>query len=416
MATEPTELEEPMGTAAGRVADDRRPPSTTRAIGVLAVADLKRLLADRLALFFIVVLPVVIIVLIGATSGASTSQASLGVVDLDDSEPSAHLVQAFRDSGLVSIRTYETEAAMEEDIRLQGVAGGVTIPDGFGAALTAGEVAAVDLLTDQKQGTGLALATIVGTVVGREGQVVAAAGFAADQTGLDREELLARASTIQVRLQPVAVEVETTGRASLTSTNRYAYTAPSNLVLFVFINSLTGATAVVESRRLGVTRRVLAAPVSVGAIVAGAGLTRFLVALLQSVLILGVGTLVFGVAWGDPLAAAVLVLLFASLSTGAGLLVGALAHKPEQVPAIGIPVAMGMAMLGGCMWPLEVVPGSLQAVGHLTPHAWAMDAWISLSFEDGDLGTIAGSLAVLAAWSFGLLVLSVGLLRRTLRA
>jgi len=68
------------------------------------------------------------------------------------------------------------------------------------------------------------------------------------------------------------------------------------------------------------------------------------------------------------------------------------------------------------MWPLEVVPGSLQAVGHLTPHAWAMDAWISLSFEDGDLGTIAGSLAVLAAWSFGLLVLSVGLLRRTLRA
>lgn len=395
-------------------ASDPPPPSRLRAIGVLAAIDLTRLVGDRLSLFFIVVLPVVIIIVIGATSGASTSQVPLGLVDLDRTDPSAHLVRSFRDSGLVTVRTYESEADMATDIRLEAVAGGVTIPEGFAAALAAGEAGTVDLLTDQKQGTGLALSTIVSTVVAREGQVVAAAGFAATETGLDHDDLLARAAAIQIGIQPVAVEVESTGRASLTSTNRYAYTAPSNLVLFVFINSLTGGAALVESRKLGVTRRVLAAPVGVGTIVAGAGVTRFVVALVQSVLILGVGALVFGVEWGDPLAATTLVLAFAVLATGAGLLVGALASKPEQVPAIGIPVAMGMAMLGGCMWPLEVVPASLQTVGHLTPHAWAMDAWISLSFEGGDLGTISGSLAVLGAWSAVVLGLAVWSLRRTL--
>jgi ABC-2 type transport system permease protein len=391
-------------------------PSFLRAAGVLARNDLTRLVRDRLSLFFIVVLPVVIILVIGAMSGGYSSQVPIGVVDLDRSDASVHLLQSLQDSGTVSVVTYESDDALRQDVRLQAIAGGLSIPAGYGAALAGGQVAGVDLLTAPKQGTASTLITLVGTVVGREGQAVAAARFASDRTGRDHRELLPLAEAIQVRLHPVPVEVETTGRATLSSSNRYAYTAPSNLVLFVFINSLTGATALVESRRLGVTRRALAAPVTVSAIVAGAGLTRFAVALLQSALILGVGALVFGVDWGNPLAAAALVLTFAALSSGAGLLVGALARKPEQVPAMAIPIAMGLAMLGGCLWPLEIVPSTLRTLGHLTPHAWAMDAWISLSFEGGDLGTIAGSLAVLGIAAALLLTLATWRLGRVLRS
>ena len=405
-----------MSRRPGPTGRDRRPPSLVGAAVVMARNDLARLTRDRLSLFFIVVLPVVIILVIGATSGGATSKAMLGVVDLDRSEASARLVESFRTSGTVDVRTYESQAAMTQDVRLQALAGGIAIPTGYAAALADGASTRVELLTDQKQGSGVALTTLVNAVIGREGQLAAAAWFAADQTGRDHDDALAVAQAIQVRLQPVEVEVETTGRASLASANRYAYTAPSNLVLFVFINSLTGATALVESRRLGVTRRVFAAPVRVGAVVAGAGLTRLLVALIQSVLILGVGSIVFGVDWGDPLAAGALVLVFAALSTGAGLLIGSLARKPEQVPAIAIPVAMGLAMLGGCMWPLEVVPSTLRAVGHLTPHAWAMDAWIALSFEDGSIGTIAGSLAILVVTAAALLTLAVWRLGHVIRA
>jgi ABC-2 type transport system permease protein len=138
------------------------------------------------------------------------------------------------------------------------------------------------------------------------------------------------------------------------------------------------------------------------------------VALLQSALILLVGALVFGVAWGNPFGVAALVLVFSLLATGAGLLIGSLASRPEQVPAIGIPVSMGLAMLGGCMWPLEVVPPALQTVGHLTPHAWAMDAWIALSFEGGGPSAIASDLLVLGATAAVLLALAAWRLRRTL--
>ena len=68
------------------------------------------------------------------------------------------------------------------------------------------------------------------------------------------------------------------------------------------------------------------------------------------------------------------------------------------------------------MWPLEVVPPALQAAGHLTPHAWAMDAWIAVSFEGGGLTTIAGDLLVLGVTAAALLALANWRLRRVLRA
>jgi len=391
-----------------------RPPAATHAVLTIARTDLARLARDPVALFFIVVLPVVIMLLIGATFGAEGQRTTVGVVDLDHTAASAELTTALRAGDLLDVPEYATEAALRQDVRIQNLPGGVVIPAGYGAALDRGEVAVVTLVADQKQNAAATLASVVGNVIDRDAQVLGAARFAAAHGAGDGATLVDRAQVVQARIHPVGVEVETTGRESLTSVNRYAYTAPSNLVLFVFINSIVGAAALVESRRLGVTRRMLAAPISARTIVFGAGLTRLLIALMQSLLILLVGALAFGVSWGDPVAVAALVLVFALLATGAGLLIGALAHKPEQVPSLGIPISIGMAMLGGCMWPLEIVPPALRSAGHLTPHAWAMDAWITLGFEGGGLGAIAVDLLVLGAAAAVLIALATWRLHRVL--
>ncbi len=66
------------------------------------------------------------------------------------------------------------------------------------------------------------------------------------------------------------------------------------------------------------------------------------------------------------------------------------------------------------MWPLDIVPSALRTVGHLTPHAWAMDGFVGLVFEDAGLTDILGSVAVLAGFAAVFLGLGVLLLRRTL--
>jgi ABC-2 type transport system permease protein len=72
-------------------------------------------------------------------------------------------------------------------------------------------------------------------------------------------------------------------------------------------------------------------------------------------LIVGVGALLFGVDWGNPIAAGALVALWALGGTGAGMLSGSVFRTPEQASSIGPTVGMVAGMLGGCMWPLAIV-------------------------------------------------------------
>jgi ABC-2 type transport system permease protein len=110
----------------------------------------------------------------------------------------------------------------------------------------------------------------------------------------------------------------------------------------------------------------------------------------------------------------VLVVLFAMVATAVGLLVGAVSSGPDQASAIGVPVGIALAMLGGCMWPLEVVPPVMRTIGHLAPHAWAMDAWLTLIYDGGGLADVAVDLGVLALFAVGLGLVARRQLRRAL--
>jgi len=120
------------------------------------------------------------------------------------------------------------------------------------------------------------------------------------------------------------------------------------------------------------------------------------------------------VSWGNPLAAAALIAMWALVGTGAGMVSGTLFRTPEQATAIGPTIGIAFGMLGGCMWPLEIVPPSVRLLGHATPHAWAVDAWVTLLSRGGGLADIAGYLAILAGYAIALFALASLRLRRSL--
>ena len=194
----------------------------------------------------------------------------------------------------------------------------------------------------------------------------------------------------------------------------FSYSAPTMLVLFVFINALAGGAAMIQTRKYGILSRALAAPTRPRQLVLGEALCYLSLTVGQAVLIVAIGALLFGVSWGNPLAAAALVLVWAMVGTGAGMLSGTLFRTPEQAGAIGPAIGIAFGMLGGCMWPLEIVPEGVRALGHLTPHAWAVDAWVELLSRGGGLPDIAGYLGILALYAAVLVTLASLRLRRSL--
>ena len=62
------------------------------AVVALARTELTRIVRDRTGLFFILVLPVLVIVVIGSSIGSVSGAASVGVLDLDRTDASARLI------------------------------------------------------------------------------------------------------------------------------------------------------------------------------------------------------------------------------------------------------------------------------------------------------------------------------------
>jgi ABC-2 type transport system permease protein len=148
-------------------------------------------------------------------------------------------------------------------------------------------------------------------------------------------------------------------------------------------------------------------------IITGEATGRFLVVAVQGLYIMAGALLIFGVDWGDPISALVIVVVFSAVGAGAAMLLGTLFRNAEQAAGVGVIVGLGMAALGGAMLPIQLFSPTLQRIAHLTPHAWALDAFAKIR-ADGGISDIGLELGALAAYALVLLLFASWRLRRAI--
>jgi len=379
----------------------------------LAAAELKRVTRDRTFLFFIIVLPILVILLVGVTTASSTS-IRVGVVPGQPAPLATQLVGDLESSPELTTQRYTTRAKGVDALRRGEVEAVVVVPTTLDADLRSGRTTRIPVLVSGAVQSSQAAVTAVTSVVARHGATIQAATFATAHSSRSFEQNLAATRSLQRETPIAAVRTEVVNRKSNYLPLGYNYSAPTMLVLFVFINALAGGAAMIQTRRFGIFARALAAPIRPRDLVLGEALCYLTLALGQALLIVVVGAMMFGVSWGNPVAAAALIGMWALVGTGAGMASGALFRTPEQASAIGPALGIAFGMLGGCMWPLEIVPQSVRVFGHATPHAWAVDAWVTVLSRGGSLADIAGYLAILAGYAVALLAFATLRLRRSL--
>ncbi len=168
--------------------------------------------------------------------------------------------------------------------------------------------------------------------------------------------------------------------------------------IFWIVNLLAGS--VLEEKRLGTFRRLLAAPLDRAVMLAGKLLPYYLVNLLQLVIMLGASHLLFGLQLGFSPAGLVLVsLAAAAAATGLGVLVSALARTEAQAGGLTVLLLLTLSALGGCFVPRFMMPSWLQTAGLITPHAWALDAYQDLLVRGYGLVEVLPKVGVLAGFS-----------------
>ena len=363
-----------------------------------------RFFRDRIAMFSTIALPVVLVLLIGLSFGQSNSRLPVGLLSENPGPLGTSLINELEQSAAVDVTLYTDRRDLYRDIRMGAVGGGVDVPaDG----------SPVQVYVQQaSSGAGVIVSTVNAAAAQVSTQAVAVDVLSGDVPAARAEAVVDDALS---EVPPVTVAARSLGAVNEMEENRFASAVPSQLMLFVFLNGLLGAAALVQARQLRVFQRTLATPHGLGVYLSGLGASRVAIALLQSAILLGLGVLSFGIDFGNPLAVAAVVAVYSVIAGAAGMLLGGIAKTPGQAVAVAVPAGIVLGMLGGTMWPLSVVGPLMARIGHLTPQAWAMDAWNQIINDGAGLAGIATELAVLTGFAVGLSALAVWALGRHAR-
>jgi ABC-2 type transport system permease protein len=128
-------------------------------------------------------------------------------------------------------------------------------------------------------------------------------------------------------------------------------------------------------RELGILRRLSTTPVPPSWLLAAQGVVQLCVALAGVLVILVAGVTAFGTTVPkSPGGLLLSVVLSAAGLFPIGLVIGAMAPTSGAAGVIGRLAFFPMMFFAGLWWPLELMPGALQAVGEATPLGAAVTA------------------------------------------
>lgn len=206
----------------------------------------------------------------------------------------------------------------------------------------------------------------------------------------EREADAASLEEVRTAERLLTVEVTAAGKRRIIPTG-FELAVPGNLVFFLLMNLVTvSAVLLVAGREQGIFRRLASAPFSREAIVLGKWGGRMLTALMQILFCMAIGRWVFGVQWGPYWWMSLLVLVsFAGFATALGFLLGTYVTTRAQAGGLGSLATNVLAALGGCWWPVEVMPQGMQTLSLFTPPGLATSALHQLvNFGNGPMAAL----------------------------
>jgi len=405
----------------------------------LAIAwkEFQILFKDKGSLALIFVLPLLLGGMMGAAHVTLTSSEEAGIllhvclVNEDSGAFGTEVVKAIESIDELDVKTYGTAAEAEERVAEGEAAAAIVIPASFTADIDAYTPTTIDVIVDPGQPESASIVAGIMNHVVDEVTIWGEVQYGI-RTLLDESGLLVGASVEQQR----AVGAQTLGAIMTTLNemrrtpaiavisedlagseieggwNYLAVVFPGFAVMFIFINVAYSASSLLIERESGTLRRLLAAPLQGGSVIAGKMLAYTLLACLQVLVLFTVARILFDMPMGQsPLGLVVLSLVVALVSSAMGMMVAGVAKSGNQASNIGVILGLVLAVIGGC---LPMAGGSTYRAGgfigtlaRLTPHAHALEGYFRLMMENGTVVTVLPQMGILLAFGVVFFLIAV---------
>lgn len=165
---------------------------------------------------------------------------------------------------------------------------------------------------------------------------------------------------------------------------------------------------ILSDKRYKTWERMLVSPVSKASILGGTMTVSYLTGAVQMGVLILCGKYLLKVDWGNSMPGVLLVsAAFVFAVTSLGLMLSSFIKTQGQLGTIAPIVLTSTSMIGGCMWPLEIVNNkALLFLAELTPQKWAMQGIESISSKG--MGFEAAILPTIILLAMGIIYFTLG--------
>jgi ABC-2 type transport system permease protein len=364
--------------------------------------EMIHMLRDPRTLVFIFMMPIMQLVLLGFVNNTDIKNVSTVVFNQDNSRASRELLDSFNATGYFSFNYAVFSQTEVNDLIASGKAEvGIIIPPDYGANLTTGKTADVLVLLDGSN------PTVAGSVLSAAALVGQAHGASV------RTKQLSLRGPVGGVASPVDVRTRVLYNPDLLG----SYNIVPGLVAMILFQTATSLTAlaIVKERERGTIEQLIVTPIRSWELIVAKIIPYILVSFANTILIMAVGTFLFGV----PLRGS-LILLFSLVglyllpTLGLGLLISTSAKTQQQAQLMTMPIMLPSMLLSGVFFPTSSLPLFLQLLGKLLPLTYFVIILRSIVIKGVGLNMILPEVTALTVFAILLLGLAARRFQKTL--
>jgi ABC-2 type transport system permease protein len=374
-----------------------------RRFRALIKKEMTHMLRDPRTLIFIFMMPIMQLVLLGFVNNTDIRNVPTVVFNQDNSRASRALLDSFNSTGYFSFDYAVYSQAEVNDLIDSGKASvGIIIPPNYGANLVTGKTADVLVLLDG------ANPTVAGSVLSAAALVGQAHG-----ASVRTKQLSLRGPVGGAGASPVDVRTRVLYNPDLLS----SYNIVPGLVAMILFQTATSLTAlaIVKERERGTIEQLIVTPIRSWELIIAKIIPYILVSFANTILIMAVGTFLFGVPMrGSLVLLFSLVGLYLLPTLGLGLLISTAAKTQQQAQLMTMPIMLPSMLLSGVFFPTSSLPVFLQMVGNLLPLTYFVYILRSIVVKGVGLNMIMPQVIALTIFAILLLGLAARRFQKTL--
>ena len=406
--------------------------------------DLILYFSNKRALIITLAAPIAIAAFFGSLFGGGDKKPTrvpVAIVDQDRSAITKQIIAGLKDDGALNVLEIAESEALTQ-VKQGKVRAAVVLPAKFGelagrALFSSSAKPTVKIHYDPSQPIALAMLrgmlaqhvmkTVTQSMMGVEGgsmvtearaEVVASKEMAPDARkdlmtlfeSVERVQKNNSADTASAQKAGPSFDIpfktvaeEATGNQER-KYNSYAHSFGGMTVQFLLFMGIDLGIGLLLMRRMGLWKRLRAAPLSRTLLLGSTIASGTITALLLMCGIFAVAIVAFGVRIdGSVIGFVGNMVAFALLASSFGLLIAAIGKTPEATRGLAIFATLLMVMLGGAWVPSFLFPEWLQTVSVANPARWAVDGFDAMTWRglglDAALVPIGAMLAFSAAFT-----------------